>query len=370
MIEKLRQVFRIRTILVVSTVCGILALLLAYFAPFVHPKTLTLLPFFGLSYWIILLFNVLLIVIWAIMRSRWALIILVFLFLGGRLHFRMFSFGSDEENTTGNELKLLSYNVRLFDLYNAVHSESYETRNKIFDYILESDPDVMCFQEFYHREPPTQFVTKDSLLQIMNIADYHERYAERNFAHQNFGIAIFSKFPIIEKGFVNFPNQNNSFNYCIYTDVVKVDTFRIYNVHLQSIRLEKNDYAVFEEGESGESSSNIFSVMNKIRKAYPVRAAQAELIMKHAENSPYPVIICGDFNDTPLSYTYNQFNASLVDEFRNTSKGTGSTYAGNIPVGRIDYIFHSPKIGSREFRIQKERLSDHYAIDCKLFLKK
>jgi len=118
-----------------------------------------------------------------------------------------------------------------------------------------------------------------------------------------------------------------------------------------------------------QQSSNAFKLINKIRKAYPVRAVQAELIAEHAKASPYPVILCGDFNDTPLSYCYNQFSANLIDAFRNTSFGLGTTYAGNIPAGRIDYIFHSPEIGSKEFNIQGEQLSDHYAIDCKLFLK-
>ena len=305
------------------------------------------------------------------MWNKWALVMLTIILAGGRLHFRTFAFGSNEDSQTGVELKVMSYNVRLFDLYNSIHNEKSKTKDKIFSYIKYENPDVICFQEFYHQDAPTQFVTTDSLISIMGFVDHHERYAQKMYGRQNFGISLFSKYPIIEKGFVNFPEQNGSFNYCIYADLIKEDTFRVYNIHLQSIRLQKDDYAIFNENdkEVAEQSSDAFKLINKIRHAYPVRAEQAKLIARHIKNSPYPVILCGDFNDTPLSYSYNQFSATMIDAFRNTSFGTGNTYAGNIPAGRIDYIFHSPEIGSREFKIQSEQLSDHFAISCKLFLK-
>lgn len=371
--SRIKRVFRLRTLLVVLSIGSSLALLLVYLAPFVHPDTLSLLPFFGLSYWIVLIVHLIFLIIWAIIRSRWSLILLFVVLLGGKLHFRMYAFGSDEVNTSGTELHIMSYNVRLFDLYNPDWSAALTTRNSIFSYIKENNPDVLCFQEFYHQDAPTNFATRDSIMELMGYVDYHERYVHQVSGRQNYGIALLSRYPIIEKGFVNFPNQNNSQNFCIYADIVKGDTFRIYNVHLQSIRLQKDDYALFtDDGESHASdvqSSNVFRLLNKIRLAYPVRAEQAKCIVEHAKNSPYPVILCGDFNDTPLSYSCNLFNSFFTDAFRNTSSGTGSTYAGQIPAGRIDYIFHSPLIGSREFRIQEEQLSDHYAIDCKLFMK-
>ena len=373
MVKRLKQILRFRVLLAIASVCSIAALLLAYFSPYVHPETLSFLPLFGLAYWIILLINVVILVFWIFMRSRWAFIVLFFLIVGGRIHFRAFAFGSDEVNTTGTELSVMSYNVRLFDLYNSSKAESHKTKDGIFKYIFNRQPDVVCFQEFYHQDAPTSFVTKDSLIQLLGSVDYHERYSHKLNGRQNFGVALFSKYPIIEKGNVNFEQAKDNFNFCIYADIIKnQDTFRIYNIHLQSIRLQKDDYALFTEEEYpvAEQSSNVFKLLNKIRRAFPVRAKQAKQIMTHIKTSPYPVIVCGDFNDTPLSYCYNQFNTSLTDAFRNTSFGIGKTYAGNIPAGRIDYIFHSPKIGSKNFNIQDEKLSDHYAIDCTLFLKK
>jgi len=372
MIKRLKQLFKFRTLLVIITVGALTLLTFAYLTPFIHPATIPLLPMVGLGYWIIISLVIFTLILWTFMRSRWTLVIIVFLLIGGKLHFRTFSFGSDEVNTNGTELHVLSYNVRLFDLYNINHANSFKTRDKIFSYLKERNPDVVCFQEFYHQDAPSKFITRDTIKQILSIVDLHERYAFKMSGHQNFGIAVMSKYPIIEKGNVAFPSDHSSANYCIYTDIVKnKDTIRIYNVHLQSIKLQKDDYALFDENNtnSAEQSSNVFKLIQKINRAYPVRAEQAEIIMAHIENSRYPVVVCGDFNDTPLSYCYNQFSTRLIDAFRNTSKGIGSTYSGKIPVGRIDFIFHSKRIGSKEFVIQGEALSDHYAIDCKLFIK-
>lgn len=372
MITWIKRIFKLRILLVILTVGALQLLIFAYLTPFIHPSTIPLLPLVGLGYWIIISIILILLIIWTILKSRWALVIIGIILIGGKLHFRTFSFGSDEENDGRTELHVMSYNVRLFDLYNTIQSKSYVTRNKIFRYLKDRDPDVVCFQEFYHQDRPSKFVTRDTIKQILSTVDIHERYAHKISGHQNFGVAVFSKYPVIEKGNVAFPSEHSSFNYCIYTDIVKnSDTFRIYNVHLQSIKLQKDDYAIFDENDttSAEQPSNVFRLIQKINRAYPIRAEQAEIIMAHVQNSPYPVIVCGDFNDTPLSYTYNQFSARLTDAYRNTSKGIGATYAGKIPVGRIDYIFHSNRIGSKEFVIQKEKLSDHYAIDCKLFMR-
>ena len=115
MIDRLKKIFRLKNILIVATISGMLALLLSYFSPYVHPKTASLLPLFGLGYWLIFLYNIVLLIIWSVMRSKWALFVLLCILLGGQLHFRSFAFGSDEKNESGTEIRVMSYNVRLFD---------------------------------------------------------------------------------------------------------------------------------------------------------------------------------------------------------------------------------------------------------------
>jgi len=345
-----------------------IGMLTCYLAPLIHPETVFILPFFGLAYPIIVLLNLIVFIIWLIFRSKWALFALFVLVIGGKLHFRAFAFNFWQDSKGQNELNILSYNVRLFDIYNPTKKGALETRDKIFQFIRNQNPDVLCIQEFYRQDKPTKFTTIDSIYSIMGTTIYHERSAYKRHAHQNFGIAMFSKYPMIAKGDVMFDAQSSKdFNYCIYADIVKNnDTFRVYNAHLQSIKFQ-SEYYLISDGDPLENltdENTIKYMLKKLHVAYQKRAEQARRVSNHAKLSPYPTIICGDFNDTPLSYTYNQFNKNLTDAFRNSSQGIGATYIGKLPAGRIDYIFHSPELASYNFKVHAEELSDHRAISC------
>ena len=366
MVKMMKRIFRFSSIFKVFSLICFGAMLLCYLAPFIHPGTLGILPFFGLIYPVLLGLNLVLLLLWGIVRSKWAIYTLVVLGLGGKMHFRSLAFsGNQDADPSG--MKVLTYNVRLFDLFNPSFTKSIENRNKIFAYIRKTNPDVLCLQEYYRQDKPTNFEVIDSLYAIMGNRNYHERSAHKHSTRQNYGIAMFSKYPIISKGDVMFESQgSNDFNYCIYADIIKnQDTFRVYNVHLQSIRLhtEPNIEAATDEEEMA-SERALRSVYSKLRLAYLKRAEQARRVVEHIKTSPYPVIVCGDFNDTPMSYTYNQFNRFLMDAFRQTSKGIGSTYIGRLPAGRIDYLFYDQRLTTSGFNIQKEELSDHRALVC------
>lgn len=366
-----KSIFRFSSLIKIATIICLCCLLLAYLCPFIHPSTFWILPFFGLAYPVIVVCTLLLLVIWIFARSRWAIFTIVVLLIGGKLHFRMIAMGSEPEKLTSKEqsFHIMSYNVRLFDLYNWTLNERYANRDSIFRYIEREDPDVVCFQEFYHQDKPTEFITRDYLIKSLKIKDYHERYSHKLTGRQNFGIAMLSKYPMIAKGAVVIENEDDD-NYCIYADIVKnKDTLRIYNVHLRSIKFNASEYSVFgdEQNDPNLEKSAIRLMVDKLRIAFPKRADQAITVIEHMETSPYPVVICGDFNDTPMSYTYNQFNKTLTDAYRNCVTGIGPTYAGRVPAGRIDYIFHSRNLHSSNFKIQKEIYSDHKAISCFIY---
>ncbi len=366
MANLLKRLFRFSTILKIASVLSFGAMILCYLAPFIHPKTLPILPFFGLIYPVLLVINVSWLVIWSIGRSKWAIYALVILGLGGKMHFRSFAFSSSEP-ADPNGLKILTYNVRLFDLFNPSYPKSIEHRNQIFEYIRRTNPDVLCLQEYYRQDKPTNFEVIDSLFAIMGNRNFHERSAHKRSTRQNYGIAIFSKYPIISKGDVMFESQGSGdFNYCIYADIIKNnDTFRVYNVHLQSIRLNTDpNIEAPTEDETFGSERIIRRVYSKLRLAYIKRAEQSRRVVEHIKSSPYPVIVCGDFNDTPMSYTYNQFNLFMKDAFRQSSSGIGSTYIGRLPAGRIDYLFYDHRLVTSGFNIQSEELSDHRALVC------
>jgi endonuclease/exonuclease/phosphatase family metal-dependent hydrolase len=371
----LSKIARFRTLMKVMTIIGLIAMVLSYLAPFFHPNTFKLLPFFGLAYPIIVCCNILSLLYWALVRSKWFFVVLVVLIGGGKLHFRTLAVTYDPELATAedNTWKILSYNVRLFDVYNESTEGRNRSRDSIVAYIQRMNPDVVCFQEFFQQDKPTQFSTRDTIYDLLQAKGYHERYSHKIRNRQNFGICMISKYPIIAKGDVMFDNFASTDNYCIFADIVKGnDTMRVYNIHLQSIKLEQKEYALFgaKNQEQVVKKSTIRLLIDKLTIAYPARAEQAIKVVEHMQTSPYPVVICGDFNDTPLSYVYNQFNQYLIDSYLETSHGIGATYVGRVPAGRIDYIFHSPVLAAQHFVIQEHAFSDHLAVYCEIWKRK
>lgn len=301
------------------------------------------------------------------MKSKWKFILGGLLLIGIGFHTRVFAISANADIDNENSFSIMSYNVRLFGRYSSPKENAIENKNDIVKYVHDENPDIILFQEFYQQDAPTSFVTKDTLISLLNITDYHEKYTHKTAGRQNFGIMIMSKFPMIEKGYIAF--ENSTHNYCIYADIVhKTDTVRVYNVHLQSIQFKSQDYETIDEirNYTSDNANGARRVLSKVLKAYPERAKQTEKVIEHIKSSPYPVIVAGDFNDTPMSYTYSSFNNILVDAYRTNSFGLGTTYAGNIPFTRIDYIFHSKRFNSGNFKIQKKHLSDHYAVSCRI----
>lgn len=342
------------------------AMLIAYMNYVVSPSQFIWVSFFGLAYPIIILcFFVALFFAYS-QSKRLFLSGIAILLVGYQFHLNYFSFGQSNEPTTEKSFKILSYNVRLFDRWAKPNGE---TKSQIFDYLKEEDADVYCFQEFYYKEPPTKFNTRDTLKQLLKTPYLHEHYSFYYRGKQYYGVTMMSKFPMITKGDVSFEDTlHQDHNYCIYADLVPSpgDTVRVYNAHFQSIKISNIDYV--ESGNLAEvpSKNTIVEIYRNLKRAFLKRQFQTDKVLEHIKNSPYRVILTGDFNDTPTSYAYLQFSKYLKDAFRENRTGIGGTYAGKLPVGRIDYIFHSDSLNSYDFEIQHLPLSDHYAITTKV----
>lgn len=252
----------------------------------------------------------------------------------------------------------------LFDLYN--WSKNKESRNIILTSLAEENPDILCLQEFYTSEDKNDYNNTDSVTKLLTAKNHHVEYTTTLRTNDHWGIATFTKYPIVKKGKIEFNTRSN--NICIYTDVIiKKDTVRIYNMHLQSISFSKADYKFIAEVKSDsidadEEVEKSKSILRRLKRAFVKRGTQAELINEHINRCRYKVIVCGDFNDTPASYVYNTIRGNLKDAFVESGNGFELTYAGKFPHFRIDYILHSPEFISKNYHHLSETITDHYPI--------
>ncbi len=334
----------------------------AYLATHISPNDLPYIYFLGLGYPVLLGLTGFFIVFWLFFRRKYIWFNLIVIILGWNHLNDFYAYQLVEKSVNANSLKILSYNVKIFNLYDIKNRE--KKRDGIFSFLRNEDPDIVCFQEFYHQKNATSFVTKDLLLQQLNHPYYQERYTHKMNGDKYFGVATFSKYRIINRGEIAFENDMN--NFCIYSDIVKGnDTIRVFNAHIGSIRLQNEDYAFFEN----EDESNLYKknqdgkrILSRLKVAYEKRALQIEKIQKEIIKSSYKTVLCGDLNDTPVSYCYRLLESVLSDAFIDAGEGIGTTYIGKVPSNRIDYIFHSDDMEAVNFTTHNLNYSDHKPI--------
>ena len=340
-------------------------LLLSFLSTHISPATISWLPFFGLAFPFIFIPVICFFVFWLILRNKWILLSLFTILLGINhvRHFYQITLWSGPKSETSVKIKVMSYNVRLFDLYNWVKNKN--TRNKIFNVLKREDAQIYCFQEFYYSEE-NPFTTRDTMVKFLKANNYHEGYTHYipNGKH-HFGLATFSSYPIIKKEIMMFENDPN--NCVIISDIkIKNDTIRVFNAHLASIRFQKADYDYVGDAKTGKllypMQPKEQKIYARLKSAFIHRSSQIEQLTEKVNESPYPVIVCGDFNDTPVSYTYRTITRKLYDAFVEGGNGIGQTYIGKFPSFRIDYILHSKELHSYDYHTLPEELSDHHAI--------
>ncbi|MDL2231156.1 endonuclease/exonuclease/phosphatase family protein [Porphyromonadaceae bacterium OttesenSCG-928-L07] len=325
-----------------------------YVAQYIDPNTFGLLSLLGLAYPYLLLANVVFLIYWIYRLKKKAFIVLGVLLLGIPLFLSYYGINSPEENDSSHDFSMMSYNVRYFDKYN--WSNDPQTFRQLIRYIDSFDGDFVCLQEF-------PGVTSTRMIQdiVRGLKSYPYSYIQE-------GMAVFSRLKLLNRGVIPFNEKYTSS--CIYFDVKKGnDTLRVYNIHLESYKLDEEDRKFMREITSGNVDNitgSVKSLGQRMIKANRRRAKQAEQIEKHIEHSPYKVVVCGDFNDTPLSFTYHVLKRNLKDSFIEQGHGLGNTYIGEFPSFRIDYILHSPEYQTISYLRDNIVLSDHYPIIVKI----
>lgn len=345
-------------IVLVISICTMLGLFGAYTSSYIDPNSFVIPSLLGLAYPYLLISNLLLLLYWVARWKKTAWIMLGVILLGFPTFTTYYGTAGIQEDQKKYDLSLLSYNIRYFDIYS--WSKQKDTRQKLFDYLNQFEGDIICLQEFSKNEI---ILKNKEIIDKLPTYPYHYLYKD---------MAVFSRIPIIRKGVIPFDKKYTSS--CIYFDVpVAGDTLRIYSVHLESYRLGKQERKFVKEMSEGLKSNDISggikNITARLINANKNRAKQAEQISNHIKSSPYEVILCGDFNDTPLSYTYTTIKGDLYDCFIEKGRGLGNTYIGEFPSFRIDYILHTPALETVSYNRGDITLSDHYPVMSKLKMK-
>lgn len=272
---------------------------------------------------------------------------------------------SFNKQKNASAVRVMSWNVEHFDILE--YKSHPERKQQMIDMINAYQPDVACFQEMVASEDyPNAINYLPDFVSKLGMLDDHYTYNQKlDFdGKHHFGIIIFSRYPIINKQTVAFPprDYNSIFQ---YADIVKgADTFRVFNIHLQSLKFSNENRRYIDDPtlENEQDFKESKSVIAKFRIGFLKRKKQSERIKAEMEKSPYPVIVCGDFNDVPNSYAYNTIGAGMKNVFTEKGSGIGRTFYGISPTLRIDNIFVDEKLNVGQYvRIQK-KLSDHFPI--------
>lgn len=340
-------------------------------APYISPAWFWPISFITLAFPFLLGILVIFLIGWLFFNYRYALLSLIALLLGWKSISAFVAFHLPSANKSApaaTSLTIMSYNVSQFGLYR--EKDSKYNRQAMFAMIKKQELDIACFQDFYTSERKNDFNNREDISREMALP---YRYFSSDFNRngmQHWGSIIYSRFPIIASDKVKMSMGPRSES-LIYADIVKGDdTLRIINMHLESYRFNEKDYSDIQKIKSQEDTGlkATKSIVQKMREAYIRRSQQADIVGNFIRQSPYPVIVCGDFNDTPASYTYFTIKGELQDAFLQKGWGIGRTFTGLAPTLRIDYIFVSNHFKVNSFRKIISDLSDHYPVIANLSL--
>lgn len=366
MAGNIRSAFRL--ILVLLHLLTGMAFLISCYVSWFDPVKYWYLGMLNVGAFYLLAALILFFIIWIFSRKRYAWITVICLIAGwgplkNLLPLRLpQKFDLPKNN---NNLRLMSWNVNHFDILE--HKTRPKVKQEMIQLINTYQPDIACFQEMVASDsilPAINYIP-DFVKQLQMKWEYYTYNPKVDFdnAH-HFGIITFSKYPIInQKSISYFPNTYNSIFQ--YVDIVKGnDTIRVFNIHLQSLKFTSTNLQYIDDPtlRNSEDLEKSKSVLYKFKLGFLKRKQQSEHIKQEIDKSPYPVIVCGDFNDLPNSYAYNQIGAGLKNAFEKKGWGVGRTFSGISPTLRIDNIFVDPMFKVDQYIRVEKLLSDHFPI--------
>lgn len=345
-------------ILLALTMSLSVALFIAYLTPHVEPSTFGSLTIVGIFAPILYIGVAICLLIWIVM-GRWRIAGCVALMLIPGL-FRFTDFYNVElhryveQKPSSRSFTLMSYNVRGFR-----NDSSNRAVDGYVEYFSGADvADIVCFQEYALDMPCVERV--DSLFNA-----YHGKVYRRDVVETgDVVLRTYSRYPIIASGAISGEGRGTS----QWVDIViKNDTLRIFNNHLYTMNISSEDSSDIERGRILQDGERMRSIVERIAKNSSVRADFVDTLSMVIDNTPYRRVICGDFNDTPMSYVYSTLKQNHVDAFEECGRGYGYTFRPMYGTLRIDYILHSPELETESYVAGDDvLLSDHLPISARI----
>lgn len=322
----------------------------AYILPFLAPKIFPLLSVLTLFLPLMLIMNLLFFLYWLLQLKKQLFVSGLVLLLGITFINKYYRVSKTDLPKMDSDFLVMSYNVRLFNLYDWINNPNLN--EEISGFIKEQNPDILCLQEY-------------SNTNTVDFRMYPHKYKFVEGKNTKLGQAIFSKYPIVNEGKIDFPNSTNN---AVYVDLKRgKDTLRVYSIHLQSVKITPDVHEIDDNISDGVTKDRSKRMLNRLSIAFKEQQNQAEIIKKHKSDCKYPIIICGDMNNSAFSFVYRSIKGDLNDTFEEAGSGFGNTYSFRHFPARIDYIFTDKKLAvKRHQNFIEFKNSDHYPLVARL----
>jgi endonuclease/exonuclease/phosphatase family metal-dependent hydrolase len=342
--------------ILVINCCFIFLLLLTYATPYVTVEKWGWLSLLALTYPFILFVNGLFAIGWIFFKSWYAAFSIAAILIGLPNHLRYVKLFSvpDSEANCEESIQLMTYNMRGLSMINVKKGAGIEGKiDSVYSALndLEEFPDILCLQEA---------ASGDLIANRFGMK--HSLHAPKS------SLWILSRYPIIKHGDLDGEETSPS---CMWADIkTPQGMLRVYNMHLVSNRVTNTAAELIQEMDLKDENTwyNIRFIVRRYKQTTKLRAIEAKTIRTHLSNSPYPSIIAGDGNDTPLSHTYHLLSDGLKDSFKDRGSGLSTTYDSSLPLLRIDYMLGTSSVFFKNHNTHHLRYSDHYPVSAGICL--
>jgi endonuclease/exonuclease/phosphatase family metal-dependent hydrolase len=358
---------------IICNIIAVVVFLIACLAAYLNAATYWYIALLGVGFIFLTAILVGFFIFWLLFKSKWALLSLFALAAGWFQVHALFAtnlFTSYDLAKEPGSFRVLTWNVSRWDEMNKIYKGGSSNRLKMFEYIREQNADILCFQEFFESRDAKEFAVNIPYIKKELNYPYHYFASDHitwNGIYEH-GVAIFSRYPITDSFRVRYPGPDSlkgSESLIRVTIDMNGRKINVFTTHLQSFLFSGKEYRGLKNIKKADNRDSVLdagrSIISKFRRSYGLRSQQANIVKGLLDNSEYPEIICGDFNDVPNSYTYFTIKGDRQDAF-SKSFGLGRTFVFISPTLRIDYILADNAFEILQYKKTRLPYSDHFPV--------